>query len=180
MEYLEHLEQIGLTVDEEEHILVRRRCLQISLELQDMKDCLVEGARNILTMQGIEDIDNQLYLDTDSSVRFFGLEWRTVFKICLKIYQDMTTFWTLLEEPHIVNYNLLARTLSALDKLEYDVGNHDVAVHEKRFIVEQLEIEGGQDQGRRRKSCYQYKDRQGKARSRQKSFSLMGRKSNEK
>ena len=155
MEYLEHLEQIGLTVDEEEQMLVKRRCLQISLELQDIKDCLVEGARNILTMQGIEDIDNHLYLDTDPSVRFFVLEWRTVFKICEKIYQDMTTFWTLLEETYTVTSNMLARTLSALDKLEYDVGNHDVAVHEKRFIVEQLEIEGGQEQGRRSKSCYQ-------------------------
>ena len=133
--------------------------MQISLELQDIKDCLVEGARNILTMQGIEYIDNHLYLDTDPSVRFFGLEWRTVFKICEKIFQDMTTFWTLLEETNTVTTNMIARTLSALDKLEHDVGSHDVAVHEKRFIVEQLEIEGGQDQGRRRKSCYQYKER---------------------
>jgi hypothetical protein len=151
-------------------MLVRTR------ELQVMKDCLVEGARIILSKKEIEEIDNQLSLNTDPSVRFFGLKWRTVFRVCKKIFQEMTTFWTLLEKTHTVTAIMLARTLSALDMLEDDFGNHDIAVHEKRFIVEELEIEGGQKQGRRRKSCYQYKDRQGKARSRQKSFSLMGRK----
>ena len=99
-------------------------------------------------------LDSQLYLDTDPSVMFFGLEWRTVFKICEKIFQDMTTFWTLLEETYTVTSNILARTLSALDRLEYDVGNHDVAVHEKRFIVEQLVIEEGQEQKSSRRATH--------------------------
>ena len=82
MEYLEHLEQIGLTVDEEEQMLVKRRCLQISLELQDMKDCLVDGARDILSFQEIDQYYDPNCLLSDPSVRFFGLEWKPVFSTC--------------------------------------------------------------------------------------------------
>ena len=48
----------------------------------------------------------------------------------------MTSFWTQLEEENTVNPIILARALSALNKLECDVGNHAVALHEKRHSLE--------------------------------------------
>ena len=134
--YLQVLKHLALTSNTEEQKLAKRRVLQICLELQDMKDCMKEGASNILCRQEIEQLDNQHYHDTDPSVRFFGLEWRSVFNICEEIYQDMSSFWTQLEEENTVNPIVLARTISALNKLDYDVGNHAIALHEKRHSVE--------------------------------------------
>ena len=91
--YLQVLKDLAFTSDTDEQKLVKRKVLQICLELQDMKDCMKEGARSILARQEIEQLDNQHYHDTDLSVRFFGLEWRPVFTICEDIYQDMTSFW---------------------------------------------------------------------------------------
>jgi hypothetical protein len=88
--YLQVLKHLVLTSDSKEQNLAKRRVLQIYLELQDMKDCMKEGARDILYRQEIEQLDNQHYHDTDPSVRFFGLEWRSVFNICKEIYKDMT------------------------------------------------------------------------------------------
>jgi hypothetical protein len=127
--YLQVLKHLALTSDTEEQKLAKRRVLQICLELQDMKDCMKEGARNILFRQEIEQLDNQHYHDTDPSVRFFGLEWKSVLNICEEIYQDMSSFWTQLEEENTVTYIILSRTLFRLNKLEYDVCNHAVALH---------------------------------------------------
>ena len=124
--YLKVLKKIGLTLDQEEQVLVKRRVLQICLELEDMKDSLVQSARNILSMEEMDQLDDEHY--NDPSVRFFGLEWRTVLTLCDSIYQDMVMFWAQLAEENTVDCSKLERTLAALDKLEHDVGNHALAV----------------------------------------------------
>jgi hypothetical protein len=166
--YLQVLKDLAFTSDIEEQKLVKRRILQICLELQDMKDCMKEGARSLLSIQEIEQLDNRDYHDTDPSVRFFGLEWRSVFTICEDIYQ----------EEHTMNHTILARVLSALNKLEYDVGNHAVALHEKRHSVEHVHVE--EKHSKRRKSCHHYKAKHERLRSRQTSLSWMERASNDK
>jgi hypothetical protein len=72
---------------------------------------------------------------------------------------------------------ILARALSALNKLEYDVGNHAVALHEKRHSVEHVHVE---EKNRRRKSCHHYKAKHDIMRSRQTPLSWMGRGSEDK
>jgi hypothetical protein len=177
--YFQVLKHLALTTDQEEQKLAKRRVLQICLELQDMKDCMKEGAMNILSRQEIEQLDNQQYHDTDPSVRFFGLEWRSVSKICEEIYQDMTSFWTQLEEENTVNTIQLVRSLSALNKLEYDVSNHAVALHEKKHSSESVHVE--EKQKLRRKSCHHYnKAKHEKIGSRQTSLGWMGRGSKDK
>ena len=166
MKYLKLLKQIGLTLDEEEQRLVKRKVLQICLELQDMRDCLVEGARNILSIQEIEQYYDPNCLLADPSVRFFGFEWKPVFSTCKKIYQDMVIFWAHLVEENTVDCRLLRKTLSALDKLENDVENHGLAVLERRFSSARgagnME---GKKQDTRRNSCHQYKIIQEKTKS---------------
>ena len=146
--------------------------MQICLKLQDMQDCMKDAARDIISRQDIEQPDNQHYHDTDPIVRFFGLEWRAVFNICEEIDQDMTSFWTQLEEKNTVNPIVLARAISALNKLEYDVGNHSAALHEKRGSVEH-EL-WGEKYSKRRKSCHVHKVKHEKIGSRQTSLNWMG------
>ena len=143
-----------------------------------MKDCMKDAARDILSIQDIEQLDSQHYYDTDPSVRFFGLEWRAVFNICEEIDQDTTSFWTQLEEKNTVNPIELARTISALNKMEYDVGNHSVALHEKRRSVER-EL-WAEKYNKRRKSCNVHKVKHEKMQSRQTSLNWMGRGSKDK
>ena len=61
--YLQILKQLALTSDIEEQKLVRRRVLQKFLELQDMKDCMKEGAKDNLSILEIEQLDDQQYHD---------------------------------------------------------------------------------------------------------------------
>ena len=107
-------------------------------------------------------------------MRFFRLELRSVFDVCEEIYQD--SFWTQLEEEKTVSPIKLARALSALNKLDYDVGNHAVALHEKKQPVH---VEGNQN--KRRESCRHYnKAKHEKIRSRQTSLGWMGREPKDK
>ena len=166
------LKQIGLTLDEEEQRLVKRKVLQICLELQDMRDCLVEGARNILSIQEINLYYDPNCLLSDPSVRFFGLEWKPVFSTCKKIYQDMVIFWAHLVEENTVDCRLLRKTFAALDKLENDVGNHGLAVLETRFSSAGTMVEQNQDT--RRNSCHQYKIKHEETKSSKRSLSWKG------
>jgi hypothetical protein len=77
-----------------------------------------------------------------------------------------------------VNPIVLARTISALNKLEYDVGNHAVALHEKRHSVEN-EL-WGEKYRKRSTSCHVHKVKHEKIRSRQTSLNWMGRGSKDK
>ena len=131
-----------------------------------MKDCLVEGARNILSIQEIEQYYDPNCLLADPSVRFFGFEWKPVFSTCKKIYQDMVIFWAHLVEENTVDGRLLRKTLSALDKMENDVENHGLVVLERRLSSARgagnME---GKKQDTRRNSCHQYKIIQEKTKS---------------
>ena len=107
-------------------------------------------------------------------MRFFRLELRSVFDVCEEIYQD--SFWTQLEEEKTVSPIKLARAVSAINKLDYDVSNHAVALHEKKQPVH---VEGNQN--KRRKSCRHYnKAKHEKIRSRQTSLGWMGREPKDK
>ena len=128
VKYLKVLRKIGLTVDEEEQRLVKRRVLQICLELQDMKDCMLKVAKDI---QSIEQLDDQDSLLTDPIVSN-SLGWN----ICRNIYKDMVMFWAHMVEENTVDCKLLMKILAALDKLENDAENHGVAVLEKRSSSE--------------------------------------------
>ena len=65
-----------------------------------------------------------------------------------------------------------------MNKLDYDVGKHAVALHEKRHSVEHVHVE--EKQSRRRKSCHHYKAKHDSMRLRQTSLSWMERGSKDK
>ena len=111
MKYLQVLKDIGLTLDEDQQKMVRRRALQICLELQDMKDCLRDSARNIHLRQEMEILGLEECSGTDPSVRFFGLEWNPVCKMCDEIFEDMDSFWTELKKNNTVDAALLWSTV---------------------------------------------------------------------
>ena len=105
--------------------------MQICLELQDMTDCMMKVAKNILSIQAIEQLDDQDSLLTDPIVSN-SLGWN----ICRNIYKDMVMFWAHMIEENTVDCKLLMKILAALDKLENDAENHGVAVLEKRSSSE--------------------------------------------
>ena len=63
-----------------------------------MKDSLMEFKRNIISIHEIEQFCDPGSFLSDTSVRFFGLEWKPVFSTCRRIYQDMVMFWAHLVE----------------------------------------------------------------------------------
>ena len=104
VKYLKVLRKIGLAVDEEGQRLVKRRVFQICLELQDMKDCMMKVAKNILSIQAIEQLDDQYRLLTDPIVSN-SLGWN----ICRNIYKDMVIFWAHMVEENTVDCKLLMK-----------------------------------------------------------------------
>ena len=137
--YLEVLQQIGLTVDEEGQVLAKRRALQTCLELQDLKDNIIKTARSLLSRQEVEQVVGNTWQPIDPSVQFFGLEWEPAFKMWSRIGQDMMNFWRTVENHKAVDLDLLASTVGAIERLEHDVVNHAVAVGEKKLTMELLQ-----------------------------------------
>ena len=89
-----------------------------------MKDCLMEVKRNIISIHEIEQFCDPGSFLSDTSVRFFGLEWKPVLSTCRSLSQDMVMFLAHLVEKKTRDCQHLGRAFEALDKLENDVGNH--------------------------------------------------------
>ena len=123
--YLEELQVLDLTKVEEEQQLVKRRSLQISLELQDMKDNLMQLSSNSQMNNEGESEGQQC---SDPSVTFFGLEWKAVFKTCRWISKELNTLLEHLLEENVVGSSRLEKLLVEIGELENDVMNHKVAV----------------------------------------------------
>ena len=123
--YLEELQALDLTKVEEEQQLVKRRSLQISLELQDMMDNLLQLESNSQMYNEEESAGQQC---SDPSVCFFGMEWKAIFNTCRWISKELNTLLECLLEENIVGYSRLERMLVEIEGLENNVLNHKVAV----------------------------------------------------
>ena len=133
--YLEELQVLDLTKVEEEQQMVKRRSLQISLELQDMKDNLMQLSSNSQMNNEGESEGQQC---SDPSVTYFGMEWKAIFKTCRWISKELNTLLEHLLEENVVGSYSLEKLLVEIGGLENDVMNHKMAVFRDISVYETI------------------------------------------
>ena len=126
---------MDLTKVEEEQQLVKRRSLQISLELQDMKDNLVQLSGN---SQVPNEEENEGQQCSDPSVRFFGMEWKAIFKTCRWISKELDTLLEHLLAEINDGSSRVEKLLVEIRGLENDVMNHKMAVFRDISVYETI------------------------------------------
>ena len=83
---LRELQELGLSLKKnEEQTLFRRRVVQVTSELEDVRDLLTASARAVLSSRQLEVLEPQVgeeeeeVVVVDPSIQFLGLEWEAIF-----------------------------------------------------------------------------------------------------
>ena len=123
-----------------------RRILQVSTELQDAKDTLILICRpprlsprqlELLTSTAAgeaAEVDPSI----DPSVRFFGLDWQTIFGKCFSLTLNLAIFrQQVLGSDSPLDLVLLNTLLKDINRIEVDVTSHGEAVLNGRLSKSQ-------------------------------------------
>merc|ERR1712130_996453 len=79
---LRELQALGLEPKkDQEQALFRRRVVQVTSELEDVRDLLTGSARAVLSERQLEEQE----VVVDPSIQFLGLEWEAIFGKCFNL-----------------------------------------------------------------------------------------------
>jgi len=136
--YLREMKELG--TDEKVMSVVRRRCVQVTSEIADLRDSLESAVKERLSPRQMEllGMDGEERV-VDPSVQFFGMEWNKVFQMCFKIGINVRIFKQKLgHNPEEVDVIFLSTLLADLELIETEVSLHARAVLSGRLSTEQL------------------------------------------
>merc|ERR1711915_288829 len=130
---------IGNNMNDKNISLVRRRVLQITAELEDIREALLDSVRNQLSPRQLSvlDIDDQT---VDPSTEYFGLEWDSLFGRCFSLGLDMRIFKQRLEAG-VVDTIGLASMLKVLATVSGQVEQHQKALFSGILSSNRLEVQ---------------------------------------
>ena len=131
---LRELQGLGLAPKkDEEQALFRRRVMQVTSELEDVRDLLTASARAVLSERQLEVLEPQgeeeeeLEVLVDPSIQFLGLEWEAIFGKCFNLGINIRIY-----RQHLgagsVDTLTLALVLRDLQRVVAEVEHHSRAV----------------------------------------------------
>merc|ERR1712107_292583 len=92
---MKQVHEYGQCERREDILVINRRLLQISSEIDDIHDDLVNLVKTNLNprqIQFLEETRHQDTVDMDPSVQFFGVEWNGVFTKCFQLGLSIRIF----------------------------------------------------------------------------------------
>ena len=127
---MRHVRDMGDNPKKEDRILRERRMIQITTELEDIKDdliTLVTGKVTPRQIQFLKDTESCEDADIDPSVQFFGVEWNSVFAKCFNLGLNIRIFKQRLTAD-CVDLGGLAVILQDLSEVRRQMEHHRLAL----------------------------------------------------
>ena len=127
------LQGLGLKPSEgEERSLFRRRVVQVTSELEDVRDLLTASARAVLSERQLEVLEPQGEEEeeevvVDPSIQFLGLEWEAIFGKCFNLGINIRIYRQRLGAGSVDTLTL-ALVLRDLQRVVAEVEHHSRAV----------------------------------------------------
>merc|ERR1711963_1048077 len=132
--YLHDIKGLGLKPSEgEERSLFRRRVVQVTSELEDVRDLLTASARAVLSERQLEVLEPQdqgedeQEVVVDPSIQFLGLEWEAIFGKCFNLGINIRIYRQRLGAGSVDTLTL-ALVLRDLQRVVAEVEHHSRAV----------------------------------------------------
>jgi len=133
--YLHDIKGLGLKPKEgEERSLFRRRVVQVTSELEDVRDLLTASARAVLSSRQLEVLEPQVgeeeeeeVVVVDPSIQFLGLEWEAIFGKCFNLGINIRIYRQRLGAGSVDTLTL-ALVLRDLQRVVAEVEHHSRAV----------------------------------------------------
>ena len=115
----------------EERSLFRRRVVQVTSELEDVRDLLTASARAVLSERQLEvlepDQEEEHEVVVDPSIQFLGLEWEAIFGKCFNLGINIRIYRQRLGAGSVDTLTL-ALVLRDLQRVVAEVEHHSRAV----------------------------------------------------
>ena len=130
---LRELQGLGLAPKKcEELALFRRRVVQVTSELEDVRDLLTASARAVLSERQLEVLEPQgeeeeQEVVVDPSIQFLGLEWEAIFGKCFNLGINIRIYRQRLGAGSVDTLTL-ALVLRDLQRVVAEVEHHSRAV----------------------------------------------------
>ena len=130
---LRELQGLGLAPKKcEEQALFRRRVVQVTSELEDVRDLLTASARAVLSERQLEVLEPQGEEEeeevvVDPSIQFLGLEWEAIFGKCFNLGINIRIYRQRLGAGSVDTLTL-ALVLRDLQRVVAEVEHHSRAV----------------------------------------------------
>ena len=130
---LKELQELGLSLKKnEEQTLFRRRVVQVTSELEDVRDLLTASARAVLSSRQLEVLEPQVdeeeeVVVVDPSIQFLGLEWEAIFGKCFNLGINIRIYRQRLGAGSVDTLTL-ALVLRDLQRVVAEVEHHSRAV----------------------------------------------------
>ena len=131
---LRELQGLGLAPKkDEEQALFRRRVVQVTSELEDVRDLLTASARAVLSERQLEVLEPQgeeeeeQEVVVDPSIQFLGLEWEAIFGKCFNLGINIRIYRQRLGAGSVDTLTL-ALVLRDLQRVVAEVEHHSRAV----------------------------------------------------
>ena len=130
---LRELQELGLSLKKnEEQTLFRRRVVQVTSELEDVRDLLTASARAVLSSRQLEVLEPQVGEEeeevvVDPSIQFLGLEWEAIFGKCFNLGINIRIYRQRLGAGSVDTLTL-ALVLRDLQRVVAEVEHHSRAV----------------------------------------------------
>ena len=130
--WLRELQGIGLAPKKgEEQALFRRHVIQVTSELEDVKDLLTASAKAMLSERQLEvlepDQEEEHEVVVDPSIQFLGLEWEAIFGKCFNLGINIRIYRQRLGAGSVDTLTL-ALVLRDLQRVVAEVEHHSRAV----------------------------------------------------
>jgi len=128
--YLHDIKSLGLKPCEgEERSLFRRRVVQVTSELEDVRDLLTASARAVLSERQLEVLEpeGEQEVVIDPSIQFLGLEWEAIFGKCFNLGINIRIYRQRLGAGSVDTLTL-ALVLRDLQRVVAEVEHHSRAV----------------------------------------------------
>ena len=130
---LRELQELGISLKKnEEQTLFRRRVVQVTSELEDVRDLLTASARAVLSSRQLEVLEPQVgeeeeVVVVDPSIQFLGLEWEAIFGKCFNLGINIRIYRQRLGAGSVDTLTL-ALVLRDLQRVVAEVEHHSRAV----------------------------------------------------
>ena len=130
---LRELQGLGLAPKkDEERSLFRRRVVQVTSELEDVRDLLTASARAVLSERQLEVLkpegeEEEQEVVIDPSIQFLGLEWEAIFGKCFNLGINIRIYRQRLGAGSVDTLTL-ALVLRDLQRVVAEVEHHSRAV----------------------------------------------------
>merc|ERR1719411_306388 len=129
---LRELQGLGLAPKKgEEQALFRRRVIQVTSELEDVRDLLTASAKAVLSERQLEVLEpnqeEEQEVVVDPSIQFLGLEWESIFGKCFNLGINIRIYRQRLGAGSVDTLTL-ALVLRDLQRVVAEVEHHSRAV----------------------------------------------------